>query len=237
MIQLERQNNIIALLMETPILSVKEIAKKLYTSESSIRRDVESMEKQGLCHRTYGGVMLPQYKNAPVPLVIRDTENSEKKEIVAKRAAELIKDDTTVLMDASSTTRRIIKYIPRTYRITLVTNNLRIFNELDHENITLLCTGGVFNKKNRAFGGATAEDYLRRINADICFFSCQGISESGEITDISESDVSFRRTMMARSKRKVFLCDSEKIGIQKIYTLCTKDDVTDIICDKTLPWE
>jgi DeoR/GlpR family transcriptional regulator of sugar metabolism len=42
---------------------------------------------------------------------------------------------------------------------------------------------------------------------------------------------------MERAKRRVFLCDSSKIGVRRVFTLCKKEDVDDIICDVPLPWE
>ena len=43
--------------------------------------------------------------------------------------------------------------------------------------------------------------------------------------------------MIARSDRRVFLCDASKIGVRHMFTLCGKDDVTEIICNEKLPWE
>ena len=87
------------------------------------------------------------------------------------------------------------------------------------------------------FVGAAAENYIRNTYADILFFSSQAISNDGEISDVSEEETSLRRIMLDRAKVKIFLCDSSKIGQKKTFTLCTKDNVNEIICDATLPWE
>jgi DeoR/GlpR family transcriptional regulator of sugar metabolism len=78
---------------------------------------------------------------------------------------------------------------------------------------------------------------VRGISADLFFFSSQGITEEGEITDVSEEETSLRRVMLSRAKRSIFLCDSSKIGIRRVFTLCTRHDVDRIICDTMLPWE
>jgi DeoR/GlpR family transcriptional regulator of sugar metabolism len=98
-------------------------------------------------------------------------------------------------------------------------------------------TGGRFLRDNRAFAGLEAEKFVRSVNIDILFFSSQGISATGEISDASEAETSLRRTLLDRSKRKVFLCDSSKVGISRMFFLCTRHDVDEIICDRTLPWE
>jgi DeoR/GlpR family transcriptional regulator of sugar metabolism len=78
--------------------------------------------------------------------------------------------------------------------------------------------------------------FIRSISADIVFFSSQGISDDGEISDVSEEETAIRRVMLERAKYKVFLCDSSKIGVRKSFRLCSKDDVDRIICDVELPW-
>ena len=82
-----------------------------------------------------------------------------------------------------------------------------------------------------------AESFVRSVSADILFFSSQGISEDGEISDVSEEETSIRKVMLSRAKYKVFLCDSEKIGVTRPFTVCNKDDINKIICNEKLPWE
>ena len=88
--------------------------------------------------------------------------------------------------------------------------------------------------QSNVFVGSTAENYISKINADILFFSSQALSDEGEISDVSEEETSLRRVMLSRAKKKIFLCDSSKLGMKKTFTLCSKDDVDVIICDKEL---
>ncbi len=235
MSQLERQQKIIHTLKQlrpNESLSVKELAVMLYASESSVRRDVISLEKRGLVTHIYGGVMLPHYRNAVIPASIREGEHSSAKEQIAASAAALIKDGDTVLMDASSTTRRILQYLGDRKSLRIVTNNARLFSECENPDIRLYCTGGSYNERNHAFTGPDAEAYIQRIHADILFFSSEGLSHTGEITDVSEEETSIRRVMLSRADRKVFLCDASKIGITKFTTLCKLDEIDDVICDR-----
>lgn len=113
MIPYERQQSLIQLLKEKKVMSVKELSKLLYISEASVRRDIEVLERSAIVKRIYGGVMLAGTENNVIPLNLRDSINSVAKEAVAKMAADLISDGDTVLMDGSSTVRRIIKYITK----------------------------------------------------------------------------------------------------------------------------
>ena len=235
MIQLERQEAILQILEQRKTATVRDLAQELFISEASIRRDVEALEKRGFVKRVYGGVVLARYHNGIVPVGLRDADHSAVKEEIARRAAERIRDGDTVMMDASSTVRRIVKYIGNRRDLKIITNNLRIFSDLSefgNTDVRLYCTGGTYSASNHAFVGAAAENYLRSVRADCLFFSSQGLSEDGEISDASEEETALRRVMLTRAERRYFLCDSSKLGVKQTFTLCHKDDITEIIDDQ-----
>ena len=237
MIQYERQQNILQILQSRGTASVRELSGAVFASEASVRRDIEALEQQGYVKRIYGGVMLSRHENSVIPLDLRDPEHSAVKDQLAQRAAALIPDGATVLLDASSTTRRIIRHLSHRHSLRIITNNLRLLQEAQGLDAQLYGTGGAYNPGNHAFVGPAAEAYVRGISADIFFFSSQGITEEGEITDVSEEETSLRRVMLTRARRRVFLCDSSKVGIRRVFTLCGRHEVTDILCDIPLPWE
>lgn len=240
MIQYDRQQNILALLTRQGSATIKELADAVYASEASVRRDLAALEAEGFVKRVYGGVVISDYKNSVVPLALRNSDHSEIKERIAQRAAAKVKNGTTLLLDASSTVNRMIKYLGSARDLRIITNSLYAFEEiskLGNGEIRAYCTGGEFDPASRAFFGPAAEQYVRSVSADAVFFSSQGISLDGEISDVYEQETSLRRTMLARADKKLFLCDSSKVGVKRIFTLCTKDDVDEIICDTKLPWE
>lgn len=188
MIQVGRQQQIMELLHAKHFMTVSEIAESIYVSEATVRRDISKLAEQGLVKPVYGGVVLSEYRNEVVPISLRDKENSAKKEQIAMKAAELIHDNDTVIFDASSTVRRICRHITERKNLTIITNNLRVCQELKDSDVTVYCTGGALMTRRECFLGHYAEEFIRGIKADAVFFSSQGYSENGEITGIiSES--------------------------------------------------
>lgn len=237
MIQYERQQHILSILRLRGTASVRELSAAVFASEASVRRDIEALEQQGYVKRIYGGVLLSRHENSVIPLDLRDPEHSAIKDQLAQRAAALVPDGATILLDASSTTRRIVRHLSQRRDLKIITNNLRLLHEAHGTEIRFYGTGGAYDPANHAFVGPAAEAYVRGISADILFFSSQGITEEGEITDVSEEETSLRRVMLSRARRRIFLCDSSKIGIHRVFTLCTRENVDDILCDTPLPWE
>jgi DeoR/GlpR family transcriptional regulator of sugar metabolism len=237
MIIYERQETILNYLKQNRVSTIKELSKIVWSSESSVRRDIKVLEQKGYVKQIYGGVVSAEYENNVVPINLRDSSNVSIKEDLAKKAANYIFNGATIFMDGSSTVRRIIKYINGFHRIKIITNNQLIFNENISPEIQVYCTGGRFVPENNIFVGSAAENFLKGINADLMFFSSQAISEIGVISDASESETSLRQIMLSQAKKKIFLCDSSKIGLKYTFTVCNKDEIDEIICDKKLPWE
>lgn len=225
----KRQEEIIAFISPRHFASVSEIAEHIYTSGATVRRDLAALEKMGIVKSVYGGVVLCEYEKESVPIYIRDNENSAEKERIAAKAATLIPEGATVILDSSSTVRRICKHIKSRSDLTVITNNLRVCAELKECGPRVICTGGSLIPKRECFAGHFAEELLRRINADILFFSSQGVLENGDITDSSEEETALRQVMFSRAKKKIFLCDSSKKGKDFPFILCNLSEIDCVI--------
>lgn len=237
MIIYERKLAILNYLKKNNLATFRELAEAVFASESSVRRDVKALESEGYVKQSYGGVVLASYVNGIVPVKLRESENAAIKDSIAERATKHVFDGATLLLDGSSTVRRMMKYLTHFKNLKIITNNHRLFSEIEGFSGTLYSTGGRYDSRNNIFLGSVAEDFLRGITADVLFFSCQALSDDGEITDVSEEETSLRKVMLSRAKKKIFLCDSSKVGKKQTFKLCTKDDVDEIISDKKLPWE
>ena len=229
MANLKRQEEILEYLSAKRFASIAELAAALYTSQATVRRDVELLSAQGAVKSVYGGVVLAEYEKTPVPIFFRDKENSASKEEIAEQAASLIRNNSTVIFDSSSTVRRICRHIVTRKGLTVVTNNLRVCAELKDTDVQVICTGGTLAKGRECFVGHFAENFIRQINADQLFFSSQGVSANGDITDSSEEEIALRRAMIAVSKERYFLYDDSKVGRDYLFVLCNQSDITSML--------
>ena len=93
MLKTEREREIISMMKDSDgFLTVKELCQKLYASESSIRRDLTTLEHKGILKKTYGGAeLITNYSNV-VAFNKRAHHNIEAKKTIAKKAVPLIKD-------------------------------------------------------------------------------------------------------------------------------------------------
>ncbi|MBQ8276795.1 MAG: DeoR/GlpR transcriptional regulator [Clostridia bacterium] len=238
MIQYQRHKEILDLLELHRTLSIRRLAKELFTSESTVRRDLTSLEQMGLIRRVYGGAVLAKYTNTDMPAFHREQENSEKKAMIASRAASLIRDGMALFIDASTTASHLADYLGNYKDLTVVTNSLPLtekLGELGRDHVRVFCTGGQFLPRNRAFAGASAIRTVEQFRADLFFFSSCGISLEGEISDFSEEETELRRAMLHRAKTRVFLADDSKFGHSFLFRVCGREDCNYIVSNQPLP--
>ena len=236
MLQCQRQEEILAKLEQQKTINIADLAKQLFVSEATVRRDLNTLEKLGLVKRVYGGVILSKYANSTdLPLSLREHESRPQKDLIAAKAAEYLHNGATIIMDASSTVQHMIPYLKEYENLTVITNSLKVVDQLSGTDIRVYCTGGYFIPRNRAFAGPAAINMIRDIYADYLFFSAQGLSLSGEISDFSEEETALRRVMLQRATKSYFLCDSSKIGQSYLFKVCDSMDVDGIICNIPLP--
>ncbi len=227
----QRQEEILEYLRIHRFASIAELSETLYTSQATVRRDVEKLAAMGAVKSVYGGVVLAEYENTPVPIFFRDKENSASKERIAEKASEMVRDNSTVIFDSSSTVRRMCKHIVNRKGLTVITNNLRVCQELKNSDVRVVCTGGTLLQGRECFVGHFAESFIRQVKADMLFFSSQGLSENGDITDSSEEEIALRRAMFEISKEHFFLCDPSKVGKELPFVLCNTADVSGCVFD------
>lgn len=227
----ERGKTILEYLGNTHFASIAELSAAIFTSEATVRREIAKLEAIGAVKSVYGGVVISEYEKSPVPLFLRDRENAASKEKLAKAAAGLVHDYSTVILDSSSTVRRMCKYLSDKKGLTIITNNLRVINELKNSDARIISVGGNFIKERDCFVGHFAEEFIKSFKADILFFSSQGISHDWAITDSSEPEVAIRRAMLSISKRSVFIADASKIGKEYPFVLTDLSAVTDSIIE------
>ena len=228
---IDREKQILEILLKEKRVTVKQLAKALFISEPSVRRDLQSLEKQNLIKRIHGGAVLEETalsKNR-IPFLIREYEQSSAKAVIAKKAVELICENDVIFLDASTSCYYLIPFLASKRNITVVTNSVKALKKLAEYSINTISTGGVLVNSCLALVGEEAYKTIENYNADIAFFSCRGISDDGYLTDIAPEENNIRKMMMRRSKKSYLLCASEKFGKGYFHNLCHKDELDGII--------
>lgn len=221
----ERQEKILEILRTQRFAGVSTLAELLYTSPSSIRRDLTQMQSAGLVRRNYGGVMLCDTEHTAPPVSVRLETNKANKKKIARKASTLLRDHVTVFLDGSTTVSYLAEYLAAHDGITVFTNNLQTAADLIARSVDTYCIGGHSVHGSHIVAGSYAEDMVDQLHADLFFFSSFALSDEGVISDCTAEENSLRRRMLRHSNTRIFLCDSSKFHRTAAHRLCTLDDV------------
>ncbi len=236
----ERKEKILDRLRKTGRLNINEDAQLFNVSISTLHRDLEDLEKQGLVKKVVGGAVLVNGIQFETHFDKRLQNQSREKKAIAKKAVEYIQDDTSIYLDHSTTTTYLAREIKqRTYKSLLVlTNSLQIPIELGGvQGIQVISTGGAVESEFKAMHGRWVVDSIQRINLNQIFISVGAISvDNGLMTQIHFINDLFPE-LFRRSRHINVLVDSSKF-----YKLCTfqispLNPSFTIFTDKGLPEE
>ena len=214
----ERRIKIYDLLKQTKRVDVADLSDRFAASLETIRRALREMESDGLLRRTHGGAIImdkPKTEN-DMPVVFRKTLNSDLKDEIARLAVTHIHDGDIVALDNSTTALCLLKFIPREYKITLVTNSIQSILEamsMTECEWSCICLGGMVNPRSYSTVGFIASNCLGFFRPNILFMSCAGLDERGRLTEGSISGVEIKRELIRCSQKKVLLLDATKWGL------------------------
>ncbi|MBR6633871.1 MAG: DeoR/GlpR transcriptional regulator [Clostridia bacterium] len=233
MLKDERYDKILEFLETETYVSSLELAKRLFVSMPTIRRDLAYLEKSKRLVRSHGGARKIKSEHTVTPLDFRQSVNHLEKKQICNLAKQFLKDDSVVFLDGSTTVMQLAEYILPKQNITVITNGLPTSLTLIKNGIKTYSTGGELQKNSLAYAGSFAEEFIRKFNIDVCFFSSHGVNGDGFIVDTSLGETQLRNTAISKSEKSVFLCDKSKFNANAPYNLIPLNDVDWVVTDFT----
>lgn len=239
----ERQSRLKDLLARKGMSDLDSLSSELRVSQSTIRRDLEMLERSGLVRRTHGGVIWVggddragvNHSNGARPYAFdqRMGYQTDAKRQIAKAAARLVKPGQTVLVDGGTTTFYLAQQLLG-QTLQLVTNSLPIANLfINDENVELVLVGGLLYPRYGVLLGPMAEHELGTIHAQTLFISVAGVHD-GSLYNQNLLLVQAERRMMDQAQQVVLLVDSGKFGQQALARLCGLADIDVVVADAGL---
>ncbi len=236
----ERQGEIIAILNSNGNVKVKELSEKFSVTEDCIRKDLASLEKQGLLKRAYGGAVLLR-ANAHVPAATsRKDKNLAAKLIIAQKAIKLIDNNDTIFLDISTSNILLAKLIIESgKKVTVVTNMLDIVQAFTVQSgANVICVGGELNPTRDGFTGAMTINAISKFKFDISFIGVVGIDVYDNYASTYEAADGLTKNAAVKASKKAFLlCEAEKLSMDGNFKFLRLSDITGIIVEKAIEQE
>lgn len=230
MLNFERRQEILDILLREKCVTVEFLCKKLFASGATIRRDLTEMERLGQLTRIHGGAALNTGSNAEAPLLLRTKKEPDKKRKIAELALPYLNGVKTVFMDSSSTVAALAQMMTGFSGLSIVTNGLLTAETLkERTQCGVYLTGGQL-AGNYSLVGKAAVDTISATCADVLFFSCCGLTENGT-WEATEENAIIKSALVKGAKKKVLLCDSTKLGNAFFWKAADINEIDVILSD------
>lgn len=231
----QRREKILELLKEDGSAKVIELAKIFKVTEVTVRQDLEKLEKKGLIHREHGGAFLKSVEDHVKNFALMNQDNMDRKQLIGKKAAELVESGDTIILDSGSTTTEIAKHLTGRKNLTVITNALNIALLLGAEpGIEVIVTGGEFKPPTLSLTGQKAAAFFEGIHVDKLFLATAGISLRSGLTYPSLSDIVVKKAMIDVAEKVYLVADSSKIGKNAFASLGALSLIDYIITDASI---
>ncbi len=232
LIPAQRRERIQEYLAIHKIVRMDELYEMLDTSEATVRRDLEWLERDGVLERTHGGAIQSQRMTLELEYIQRAATNPEEKRLIGELAASLIADGDIVFLNSGSTTAQVLRHIRGEAGITLFTNNLIAILETGDAGIAKYLIGGEFQPHSNSVAGRFAIDNLRQVYANKAILGVDGISLIHGCTVPSNAEAELVKLMIERTKGEIFIvADHTKWGVVSNYQIASIEEIDKLITD------
>lgn len=207
-----RQADILALARGAGRLDVDGLASHFDVTPQTIRRDLNELCDQGLLQRYHGGAMLPSGV-ANLAYESRRQLAPDAKRRIGLKAAELIPNDCSLLINIGTTTEQVANALRGHRGLMVITNNMNVVNILrGYPEIEVIVTGGVLRHSDGGIVGAPAVEFLRQFKVDYAIIGTSAIDDEGNLLDFDYREVEVSRKIVETSRRVILAADSMKYG-------------------------
>lgn len=233
--RLDRLNEIEHYIFQHGNVSLENLSERFHVSISTIRRDIAELLKTGSIQKVYGGVSSTT-PSKMIPLKLRETEQLDAKSHIAELASKKIQDNSAVFLDTGTTISALIPYLLDKQNLTIVTNSLRVIDQVAQTHLNLFAVGGFYNSEISGFVGITVQENLSNLSFSQAFISVTGVSLENGLTVNGYFEDPIKRQVLKRcGKNTILLVDSTKFEQSALFSFGGLQDIGCVITEKAPP--
>ncbi|HEY9152562.1 MAG TPA: DeoR/GlpR family DNA-binding transcription regulator [Anaerolineales bacterium] len=235
LIPAQRREQIQKYLETHKIARTVDLYKMLETSEATVWRDLDWLERKGIIERTHGGAMLSQRITLEPEYQQRAKKHPEEKQLIGAKAASLINDGDIVFINSGTTTTQVIRQIRSDADITVLTNNLHAALEMGEPGFHHYLIGGEFQPRSLSVAGRFAIENLKQVYANKTIIGVDGISLKHGCTVPSNAEAEIVRLMIEHTKGQVMIAaDHSKWGMVSNFQVASLDEIDKLVTDEAI---
>lgn len=228
-----RQIRIRELIDQREFVDLETLCRELQTSESTVRRDLDRLERAHVLKRVHGGALAVQPRGHLLDHEWQRRRRTAEKQRIGQRAASLLEDDQTVILDGGSTVAALAEHLV-SRSLHVITNSIAIAQVLrDCRDIEVTLTGGYLFPRLEVLLGPLCEHMLDAVAADVVVMGIGGVTEAG-FANNNTLVVGSERKMIEVSRKVIIVADSSKFGRAAMVPLAPLEVADVVVSDAGL---
>lgn len=230
MLVAERRKRIKDMLLQSGSVKVADLVAQFDVSEETVRRDLYELERAGIALKNYGGAILSEEtdtpSNAPSSIQQRKVYMSAEKDAIGRCAANLVKAEQVIMLDAGSTTTSVAKHLVNTEQLTVVTNSITVADALSQsQQSSVFVLGGKLHPHFMSLIAPHPEEEIRKYSADIVFLGASGIDVNRGFMSVDVYEAQVKRAMLEAAKQVIIVADHSKFDKRGLVSFCDFEQV------------
>ena len=207
----ERFAKIVKMINQEGTVTVLELAQAIGISESTIRRDLNQLDKLGRIRKVHGGAtaVVLMSDGRERNMQEKYSRNIEEKRAIAAYAATLVHANDFVFLDAGSTTEQMAEYLEENTAF-YVTNGITLAQKLAARGFKTMLLAGRVKASTDAVIGMEAVSSLAQYHFTRGFFGTNGITVAEGFTTPDLEEAANKRAAMEHCRQCYVLADNSK---------------------------
>ncbi|MGT2722434.1 DeoR/GlpR family DNA-binding transcription regulator [Streptococcus porcinus] len=232
---MNRLEKIIQLVSDHKRIDVNSLSKHLGVSKVTVRKDLDKLESKGLLHREHGYAVLNSGDN----LNVRLSYNYNIKRKIAEKAAELVQDNDTIMIESGSTCALLAEVLCQTKRnIKIITNSCFIANFLrQYDSCQIILLGGNYQPNSEVTVGPLLKQMVDLFHVDRVFAGTDGFSPKIGFMCKDMMRCESVQYMADAAEETIILTDSSKFLKASLVQQLSLERVGRVITDQNLDKE
>jgi DeoR family transcriptional regulator, aga operon transcriptional repressor len=235
---LERRAKILELLDKQGQVRVADLTAMFGVSEVTVRNDLERLEKKKLLIKTRGGAIQTPRVGFDYEFNKELNQSLKEKQAIGKKAAELVKEKDTIILDSGTTTLEVARNLTQFKDLTIITNGILIAHELArYPNLKIVMLGGTLRQSSLSLVGPMAEENLKMLFCDKVFLGVNGIDTKYGMFTTHIEDASLNRLMITMAREVIVVTDSSKFLKRSFSIIGPIGSIDTLVTDTNVPKE
>lgn len=225
----KRSERILEMLTEQGRIEVSRLSEVLGVSQVTIRKDLDELEGRGIIVREYGCAVL----KSPDDISSRLAYYYEAKRKIAERAAELVSNGDTIMIESGSCCALLAETLAKDKKdLTIITNSAFIAGYIrGNPNVQVVLLGGIYQQDSQVMVGPLVSQCAESFFVKNFFIGVDGYSPQIGFTNQDYLRAQAVRDMARQADQVVVLTESEKFSRQGVVPIRLKDRKITVVTD------